>query len=66
MNKLILKDCRFLVTLGQFDPEKLQEQEIFIDLEVSFDMKKCMQTDDVKDAVCYDEIYKKRWKKKKE
>jgi len=56
MDKIILKDLRYDVVMGQFEPERLSKQEIVIDLEFSFDMSVCIESDDVKDAICYDEV----------
>ena len=53
--KLIMKDCRFECYLGQTSEERSSKQEVFVDVELA--LKDSPTTDDVRDAVDYDQVY---------
>ena len=58
MDKIVLKDMIFHGFHGTKDFEKEIGQKIIITIELFLDLKKPGKTDDLKDTVDYQEIYK--------
>ncbi|MDD5772407.1 MAG: dihydroneopterin aldolase [bacterium] len=58
MDKIVLKDMVFHGFHGTKDFEKEIGQKIIISIELFLDLKKPGKTDDLKDTVDYQEIYK--------
>ena len=53
MDKIIIKDAKFLCNIGMSSEERRKKQEIFVDIELFLNTKKAAQTDDIKDTVNY-------------
>ena len=57
MDKIIIKEARFSCNIGVSQKERRKKQEIVVDAELFLDAKKAAQTDDIKYAVNYSEVY---------
>ena len=57
MDKIIIKEARFLCNIGVSKKERNEKQEIISDVELSLDVRKASQTDNIKYAVNYSEVY---------
>ncbi|KJS85289.1 MAG: dienelactone hydrolase [Peptococcaceae bacterium BICA1-8] len=57
MDKIFLKNLAFFGFHGVMSEEKALGQKFFIDVELSLDLKKAGETDNVKDTVSYADIY---------
>ena len=57
-DKIILKDIKLECNLGVTQEEKQDTQPISIDLEISVDISKASQTDNIEDTINYSEIQK--------
>lgn len=61
MDKIIIKDARFLCNIGVAERERRKKQEIFIDVELFLDIKKMAKpfflSDDLKNTVNYLDVY---------
>ena len=57
MDKIIMKEARFLCNIGVSAEERRKKQEIFIDVELFLDTKKAAKTDDLIDTINYSEVY---------
>ena len=57
MDTLILKDCRFDCVIGVFPNERKTKQPVFIDAELSLDIRKAAKSDSMKDALDYRAVH---------
>lgn len=57
MDKIIIKDARFLCNIGVSKEERREKQKIFVDVELFVDAKKPSQKDDIEDTINYSEVY---------
>jgi 7,8-dihydroneopterin aldolase/epimerase/oxygenase len=57
MDKLILQDCRFLCKIGVSDNERAMEKNIFMDVEMFYDVGKAARSDDIIDTVNYARVH---------
>ena len=58
MDKIIIKDARISCNIGISENERRKKQDIFVDAELFFDIKKSASTDNIKSSIDYSEIYK--------
>ncbi|MBI2572559.1 dihydroneopterin aldolase [Candidatus Woesearchaeota archaeon] len=56
-DKIIIHNALFQVNLGVADKERAIKQEIILDLELTTNLKKAANTDNVHDTINYDEIH---------
>lgn len=59
MDKIIIKNAKFLCNVGITQKERSVKQEILLDVIMFCDMKKSAKTDSIKDTVDYFSVYKK-------
>lgn len=57
MDKIIINEAHLLCNIGVSKEERKKKQEIIIDAELFLDIKKASQTDDIKNAANYSEVY---------
>jgi 7,8-dihydroneopterin aldolase/epimerase/oxygenase len=57
MDKIIIKNMRFFAYHGVLDKEKANGQDFIIDAELSLDLKKPGNTDDLNDTADYSTVY---------
>ena len=57
MDKLIIKESRFNCNIGITEEERKIKQEIILDAELFFDIKKSAQTGDIKHTVDYLKVH---------
>ena len=57
MDKIIIKEAHFLCNIGVTKKERKVKQEIIIDVELFLDVRKASQTDNIKYAVNYSNVY---------
>ena len=57
MDKIIVQDCSFQCKIGVSDEEKLQRREIFVDVEMFYDLKKSGETDELCHTINYSEVH---------
>ena len=57
MDKIIIKEARFLCNIGVSQKERKKKQEIIIDIELFSNIKKASKTDNIRHAVNYSEVY---------
>ena len=55
---IYIKDLRIKTIIGIFDWERIEKQEVSIDMEFPFDCKKAAATDSIEDAIDYKAIAK--------
>ncbi len=57
-DKIILYNCKFSCNIGVPDEERKSKQDIFIDLELFYNIKKSSSTDNIEDTINYSEVHK--------
>lgn len=57
MDKIIIKEAKFMCNIGVSKEERAKKQSIFVDAELFFNLKKASYTDDIKNTIDYSEIY---------
>ena len=57
MDKIIIKGSHFLCNIGVTKKERNEKQEIIIDVTLFVDVRKASQTDNIKYAVNYSNVY---------
>jgi len=57
VDTLILKDCRFNAVIGVFPKERETTQPLFVDVELSLDIRKAAKSDCMKDTVDYRPVH---------
>lgn len=68
MDKIIIKEAKFRCNIGVSKEEMAKKQNIFVDAELFFNLKKASLTDNIKNTINYSDVYKliKNIAKKKE
>lgn len=57
MDKIIIKEARFLCNLGVSEKERKEKQDIVVDVELFLDIKKASKTDNIGYTINYSEVY---------
>jgi 7,8-dihydroneopterin aldolase/epimerase/oxygenase len=57
MDKIIVKDARFLARVGVSEEERARPQEIFLDIYAYADLRPANRTDDFERAICYRQLH---------
>ena len=57
MDKIILKDAKFLASIGITEEEQAKKQELHADITLGYDLRKSAATDDVEDTINYGKVY---------
>ena len=56
-DKIILKDCLFLVTIGINDAERILPRALYIDIELFTDTKKAAAADRIESTISYTDVH---------
>ncbi len=59
MDKIIIRDLRLKTMVGTFPDEKKSPQEIILNIELGYDIRKAARTDDLSDTVDYKAVKRK-------
>lgn len=57
MDKITIKSARFLCSIGVTAEERIKKQEIIVDVEMFLSIKRSANTDNIKNAINYSEVY---------
>lgn len=57
MDKIIIKEARFLCNLGYTKEERKTKQEILVDIELFTDVKKSAKSKNIEDTINYSEVH---------
>ncbi len=56
-DKIILKDCLFLVTIGINDAERVLPRALYIDIELLTDIREAAKADKIESTVSYTDVH---------
>ena len=59
MDKIIIKDLRVMGIIGIYDFERINPQEVLVNLVLFTDTRKAAKTDEIADCVDYEKVAKK-------
>ncbi len=59
MDKIFVKNAKYMLNVGVGKAERSVKQEIMLDLEMKYDTRKSAETDDIKDTIDYSVINKR-------
>lgn len=57
MDKIILKNAKFMCNIGVTEKERKKKQKILIDAELFLNLKKASYKDNIKNTINYSEVY---------
>ena len=57
MDKIIIKEAKFMCNIGVTREERRKKQKVLVDIELFLDTKKAAKTDSIKDTINYSYAY---------